>query len=91
MTPGDYNGDGVVDGADYTVWRDHLGSGTSLPNDDTPGVGQDDYTRWKTHFGQTGGSGASVNANAAVPEPAALGLVIVGMLTMCSRRRAIVA
>ena len=23
--PGDYNGDGVVDAADYTVWRDNLG------------------------------------------------------------------
>ncbi len=24
---GDYNGDGVVKAADYTVWRDHLGAG----------------------------------------------------------------
>ena len=56
--PGDYNQNGIVDAADYTVWRNNLGSGTSLPNDDTPGVGQDDYTRWKTHFGQTAGSGS---------------------------------
>src|SRR4029077_666443 len=24
--PGDFNNDGIVDAADYTVWRDHLGS-----------------------------------------------------------------
>ena len=23
--PGDYNADGIVDAADYTVWRDNLG------------------------------------------------------------------
>ena len=34
--PGDYNQDHVVDAADYTVWRDHLGSATALFNDDTP-------------------------------------------------------
>ena len=33
-TPGDYNGDGVIDAADYTVWRDSLGqSGIGLPAD----------------------------------------------------------
>lgn len=53
---GDYNSDGIVDTADYTVWRDHLGSPTALPNDNTPGVGTDDYTRWKANFGNTGGS-----------------------------------
>ena len=51
---GDYNNDGSVDAADYSVWRNNLGvRANSLPNDDTPGVGQDDYTRWKAHFGET--------------------------------------
>ena len=50
--PGDYNDDGIVDAADYTVWRDRLGSPDALPNDNTPGVGQDDYDRWKQHFGE---------------------------------------
>lgn len=67
--PGDYNGNGAVDAADYTVWRDRLGTGTSLPNDDRPGVGQDDYTRWRTHFGQTLGSGSGAAVTATVPEP----------------------
>jgi hypothetical protein len=29
---GDYNSNGIVDAADYTVWRDTLGSGPSLPS-----------------------------------------------------------
>ena len=37
--PGDYNGDGIVDAADYTRWRNNLGSTTTLLNDDTSGVG----------------------------------------------------
>ncbi len=82
--PGDYNQDGTVNAADYTVWRDHLGSGTSLPNDDTAGVGPDDYTRWKTHFGESTGSGAI--ANAAVPEPAASVLLAVAIVAIAFRR-----
>jgi T5SS/PEP-CTERM-associated repeat protein len=88
---GDYNQDGIVDAADYTVWRDELGSGTSLPNDDTAGVGIDDYTRWKMHFGETGGSGAGASVKATVPEPATPVLFIIGMLSFCSRRRATVS
>ena len=55
---GDYNADSRVDAADYTVWRDNLGSTTAnLPNDPTPTVvDQSDYSAWKTNFGQTGGA-----------------------------------
>lgn len=84
--PGDYNGDGSVDAADYTVWRDHLASGQPLPeNDDTPGVDQGDYTRWKQYFGAGGGGGAIV---ANVPEPTAicLALLLAVCLAGCRRR-----
>ncbi len=52
---GDYNEDGVIDAADYTVWRDVLAAGgTELPNDPTPGtVDESDYVYWKAHFGET--------------------------------------
>ena len=66
---GDYNSDGIIDAADYTVWRDQLGT-TTLPNRDpsaTGPVGQFDYLVWKTNFGATGTGNA-----AAVPEPASL-------------------
>jgi len=67
--PGDYNEDHVVDAADYTMWRNNLGSTLALPNDDTPGVDITDYDRWKTHFGQSSGGGGRAGER-AVPEPA---------------------
>jgi hypothetical protein len=67
---GDYNQNGVVDAADYVVWRKNLGSTNTLPNDTTPGlVSQADYDVWRMSFGATSGAGASL---AAVPEPATL-------------------
>src|SRR5262249_52200746 len=54
---GDFNGNGVVDAADYTVWRDHLGTSFNLHGngDETGGsaglVDQADYALWKAHFG----------------------------------------
>jgi hypothetical protein len=81
--PGDYNQNGVVDAADYVVWRDKLGSGIALPNDDTVGVGQDDYTRWRSNFGQHAGSGSIAN----VPEPSAIVLAALLVVTLRGRRR----
>ena len=71
---GDYNQDGTVDVADYLVWRNSLGSDTSLANDDTAGVGQDDFDRWRANFGRAVGSGSGFASEAAVPEPASLAL-----------------
>ncbi len=51
---GDYNNNGVVDAADYVLWRNSLNLNITLPNDSTPGtVTQADYDVWRTHFGQT--------------------------------------
>jgi hypothetical protein len=67
--PGDYNGDGTVDAADYTVWRDTLGSTTDLrANGDNTGgsagvIDQADYDVWKNHFGQTLSPGAASGAH----------------------------
>ena len=50
---GDYNSNGVVDGADYVVWR-NAGSTDVLPNDVTPGtVNASDYTVFRSNFGST--------------------------------------
>lgn len=81
---GDYNSDGVVDAADYTLWRDRLGSSESLANDDTPGVGMDDYTRWKNSFGQSAGSGATAQG---VPEPASAALLAMAAVLIGGRIR----
>jgi hypothetical protein len=78
LNVGDYNRDGVVDAADYTVWRDTLGSTTNLfANGDNTGaskgvIDQADYNFWLARFagGATGaGSGASAGAGTSVPEP----------------------
>jgi subtilisin family serine protease/formylglycine-generating enzyme required for sulfatase activity len=55
--PGDYNGNGVVDAADYVVWRDTLDSPGQLAADgDRNGVtDQADYILWKSNFGNTDG------------------------------------
>jgi hypothetical protein len=86
---GDYNQNGVVDAGDYAVWRKNLGSSASMPNDDTPGVGPDDFTRWRTHFGQTGsGTGAGVLGGGSVPEASSLALAMIAIVAggLCRRR-----
>jgi hypothetical protein len=92
--PGDYNGDGTVNAADYTVYRNRLSGigGTTLPNDaGDPGVTIDDYDYWKAHYGETAGSGASLASADNVPEPATLALCLLTIagagLSPCYRRR----
>jgi endoglucanase len=87
--PGDYNADGVVDAADYTVWRDHLGERIGLHNDPTPGtVGPEDYDVWKAHFGQVSAAGSGTLATAAaVPEPATVVLWLAAAALAVIRRR----
>jgi hypothetical protein len=88
--PGDYNGNGIVDAADYTVWRDRLGQNVTLLNEVdgvTPGmVTQHDYIEWKARFGNTAGagsgSGSSALSTGAVPEPSAGVLVWLALLTV---------
>jgi hypothetical protein len=77
--PGDYNGNGIVDAADYVLWRKYQGTTHVLPNDLTGGtIGAAQYTTWRSHFGQPAGSGsgATGSANAAVPAPATLVLLM---------------
>lgn len=86
---GDYNGDGMVNLADYTVWRDTLGSTTDLRADgnNSGGIEAGDYSVWKSNFG-LGSGGALVASNSQVPEPASLVLVSVLLaIGVAARRR----
>lgn len=81
----DYNGNGIVDAADYTVWRDSLGqsvpAGTGADGDRNGTIGQGDYDLWKQRFGSTAAVGAVQGAE--VPELnsiALLGALVVGSL-----------
>jgi endonuclease I len=87
---GDYNGNGIVDAADYTVWRDTLGT-TGLAayagadGDGDGMIGQNDYQVWVDNFGHANlgpGSGASAGNRGAVPEPSSVFLVLVGVIAM---------
>ena len=54
---------GVVDAADYVVWRNRLETNTPLTNEGvSPGmVDQADYDFWKANFGKSMGSGATTD------------------------------
>ena len=68
-TPGDYNRDGFVDAADYTVWRDGLGG---------PG-GPEGYAEWATAYS------AGAPPARAVPEPAAVAGWLSAACVACAR------
>ena len=60
---GDYNGDGSVDAADYTVWRDSLGSETNLAADGNHNgvVDTDDRIVWVQNYGVSAPASLSSN------------------------------
>ncbi len=88
LLPGDYNHNGLVDSADYTIWRSTMGSMSDLRADgDKTGasaylIDQADYVVWKTAFGQSssGGIAAANGVSANVPEPAGRLPLVAGML-----------
>jgi hypothetical protein len=84
---GDYNGNHLVDAADYVLWRKTLttavspnGSGADGNADGTINAG--DYTFWRARFGNAAGAGSGSLFNTAVPEPATLALEFVPMLIL---------
>ncbi|MEN1680964.1 MAG: hypothetical protein AAGJ46_15350 [Planctomycetota bacterium] len=74
--PGDYNGDGIVNAADYTLWRDGL----------SPDSSQAGYALWRDNFGATA---AATRQAGGAPEPAAgfLMACLFGASTLASPRR----
>ena len=80
--PGDYSGNGKIDAADYTVWRDTLGqmvaAGSGADGSGNGKVDQDDYTVWKTIFAGGAGSGSIASA---VPEPISWIAMCCGVVT----------
>jgi hypothetical protein len=90
---GDYNGNQVVDAADYVLWRKTLnatvapnGSGADGNSDGT--IDAADYTFWRARFGNAVGVGSGSLLDTTVPEPlaAVLLLMAVPATTMWRRR-----
>ena len=72
---GDYNQNGIVDAADYALWRDtngDIGKDLAADGNENGMVDAADYDVWRAHFGNTAnlGGGAYLPDTAAVPEPA---------------------
>lgn len=73
---GDFNQDGIVNAADYTLWRDTLGSTINLAADgnDDGVVNRLDYDIWKNNYGFT--LQATNSTTTAIPEPISSALAL---------------
>ncbi len=81
LLQGDYNRNGVVDAADYTLYRETIGSTTQLAADgnNDGAIGVADYDVWRQNFGSMQASAA-----VAIPEPAGL-VVLVALAGLAIR------
>ena len=86
--PSDFNGDNVVNAADYTLWRDTLGRtvghGTGADANGDRMIDSLDFALWKADFGAmlelSGVAGASSNTiNVPTPEPGALSTALIAL------------
>jgi hypothetical protein len=90
-TTGDYNGNGVVDAADYVVWRKTLNQIVPEPGDGADGnrsgvIDQGDYDFWRMQFGDVVPVPVSSSGHiAAVPEPATSSLLLFATLLAIGR------
>lgn len=97
LLPGDYNFDGMVDAADYTVWRDSDLINLAADGDLDSDVDQDDYLIWKENFGQSNSSSSLLSSSYPVPEPITFTMLLSLMITYflvdirqdCSMNRAL--
>jgi hypothetical protein len=86
----DFNGDGFVDAADYSIWRNSVGNdGAALLADaDNNGkVDVEDYNLWKQLYGSRYGTAAGNGSRAAVPEPSSAIMLLIAAMSLTVRRR----
>jgi hypothetical protein len=80
----DYNHNGVVDMADYVLWRNTLGqsvtAGSGADGSLNGIIDQADYSLWRAHFGQPSGAGAGSLSSTSVPEPMSGLLLVIGAM-----------
>jgi hypothetical protein len=86
LTPGDANGDGLVDGADLAAWQAHydpLGMNANtfdMGDWNTDGrVDGADLALWQAHYDPFGAGASALGGIAEAPEPATLLLLAAGL------------
>jgi autotransporter-associated beta strand protein len=85
---GDYNGDGMVNAADYVVWRNNMGTTNELLNDPLGGeIGQLHYDQWRENYGN-GTVADAASQGSTVPEPTTLALCFLTMIPLSRFRGA---
>lgn len=76
---GDHNADGIVDAADFVLWRK------------TNANGMQGYFDWVHNFGKTAGDSGGAGSNSNVPEPAGFAMILfaltLGAATPFRRKR----
>ena len=84
---GDYNGDGLVDATDYTVWRDNWLSFDAPGDGNGNGfIDNEDYGIWADNYGK----GSLAQATTPVPAPSSAGLLgVAGCLVACRHGRSV--
>jgi hypothetical protein len=80
---GDFDGDGDVDGADLTDWRMQYGPGPGADADGDGDSDGNDFLVWQRNVG----AGGVTAAAAAIPEPAAISLLVGAALGLAGSRR----
>jgi hypothetical protein len=89
----DYNLNGVVDAADYALWRNtrgQMGIGLAADGNNDGTVDQLDYDLWRANFGMlvSPGSGSGLAFSvASVPEPACGVLLLIGAAGLSQIRK----
>jgi hypothetical protein len=93
MNSADYNHNGIVDAADYVLWRKQNGSAAVPPGSGADGNGDGtvdilDYNLWRSHYGNPSGSGSGGGLSSNnIPEPTGCILLAIGALLAIAPRR----
>lgn len=88
--PGDYNGNGTVDAADYVVWRKMFGqTGPELAADGTGDniVDSGDLNFWRARFGNVTPPPPGTGSSTAVPEPSSIMTSLAAVLALLTGAR----